>query len=767
MEYRGSIVGLAANTQYDIGVSVYSGQTKVDTGSTTFTTWTDSPTIATTHNIADVYKGGQWNLTNVHGDSNGWIRFLGDGTTVIDSDTSNLAALRIANCRYVILENLIIRGGKNGIYLGDFYANEGNACDHIRIINCDIAEWGRIPVSQGSNGVWLDKDGTNWDYEAGIRVGYSSQIVIERCYIHDPRGKTNTWAGPTWTSTHPFGPTAIALTQSDNSVICYNDLLGTRDHSYNDVIQSLFNGMHNGGPYRDTDLYGNIFAFSNDDGIELDGGAINIRVYKNRFTMNFGGISTNPTLDGPSYSFRNVFSHNSDATGFHNFAFKMGGSGAGRSFIFHNTIYVQGEGIVRSSNSDYRATINNNIIHCNSSTPQAFSSAANDPTLAVSDYDLYYGRLIPGYPSNEVHGVNDRPTFTNSAADVLTLQGGSKGINIGTVLNNFSDGSVGAPDAGAFEYGENGMIPYRPISAYPDQYRVAFTPGVTEPKTVTFSAGTLAENSYTVRKSPSMSWLIVRPSSGKLTNGTTFTLSVNADRAEQGVFFIRFANGYSIPIVVDAAAGSYTTDFVSKSESPNLQLSTRSLDFGEVPVQQTRTLPVSIANDGADTLRVANITSPDAMFIPSSTKFDLIAGTSFTDSIRATAPPVVGIFTSIMVIASNSGTGLDTIALKLKAILPSVNDDLHALPTDYALDQNYPNPFNPSTVIRYALLTLSHVTLTVYSTLGQIVCELVNADMNAGYHEVRFNATGLASGVYYYRLQAGAFVSTKKMFVLK
>jgi hypothetical protein len=89
------------------------------------------------------------------------------------------------------------------------------------------------------------------------------------------------------------------------------------------------------------------------------------------------------------------------------------------------------------------------------------------------------------------------------------------------------------------------------------------------------------------------------------------------------------------------------------------------------------------------------------------------------------------------------------------------------LPFSFVLGQNYPNPFNPSTTIQYALPSRSHITLAVYNTLGQIVRELVNGDMGAGYQEVQFDAGHLASGVYLYRMQAGNFVEVKKLVVLK
>ena len=89
------------------------------------------------------------------------------------------------------------------------------------------------------------------------------------------------------------------------------------------------------------------------------------------------------------------------------------------------------------------------------------------------------------------------------------------------------------------------------------------------------------------------------------------------------------------------------------------------------------------------------------------------------------------------------------------------------LPSAYALRQNFPNPFNPSTTIRFELPHSSQAILTVYDVLGREVTVLVNERKDAGVHEVKFDGSKLASGVYFYRLQAGDFLSTKKMLVLK
>ena len=85
----------------------------------------------------------------------------------------------------------------------------------------------------------------------------------------------------------------------------------------------------------------------------------------------------------------------------------------------------------------------------------------------------------------------------------------------------------------------------------------------------------------------------------------------------------------------------------------------------------------------------------------------------------------------------------------------------------FDLRQNYPNPFNPSTTIEYALPHRSHVTLTVFNTLGQQVATLVQGEKESGYHEVKFDASRFSSGVFLYRMQAGAFVETKNLLLVK
>ena len=92
---------------------------------------------------------------------------------------------------------------------------------------------------------------------------------------------------------------------------------------------------------------------------------------------------------------------------------------------------------------------------------------------------------------------------------------------------------------------------------------------------------------------------------------------------------------------------------------------------------------------------------------------------------------------------------------------------INQIPLTFKLEQNYPNPFNPSTIIQYNLPKTSKVSLKIYDILGRVVGTLVNGTQNAGKYSIEFNASRYASGVYFYRLQAGDNVSIKKMVLLK
>jgi hypothetical protein len=160
----------------------------------------------------------------------------------------------------------------------------------------------------------------------------------------------------------------------------------------------------------------------------------------------------------------------------------------------------------------------------------------------------------------------------------------------------------------------------------------------------------------------------------------------------------------------------------------------------------TRTKYFSVAH-GLDvaTIKQGETTAVEITFVPDSAK--TYRDTLFVWNDGSTSPYMVPLMGSGIVLSAGEGGG--------------------SLPAAFSLGQNYPNPFNPMTMIRYGLPSRSHVTLTVFNTLGQQVSVLQNGEQDTGYHDVQFNAAELPSGVYYYRLQAGNYTEAKKLLLIR
>lgn len=131
----------------------------------------------------------------------------------------------------------------------------------------------------------------------------------------------------------------------------------------------------------------------------------------------------------------------------------------------------------------------------------------------------------------------------------------------------------------------------------------------------------------------------------------------------------------------------------------------------------------------------------------------------------------MAIFCLITISSADIGIGISDVGT-----ISSITgiEEQNIMPAGNSLHQNYPNPFNPTTEIPFSLAKSSFVTLELYNSLGQKVATLINNEMNSGSHKIKFNASDLSSGIYYYRIaihsdkiQAGEFQSVKKMLLLQ
>lgn len=103
----------------------------------------------------------------------------------------------------------------------------------------------------------------------------------------------------------------------------------------------------------------------------------------------------------------------------------------------------------------------------------------------------------------------------------------------------------------------------------------------------------------------------------------------------------------------------------------------------------------------------------------------------------------------------------------INATVSSITQTSSTFPEVYSLNQNFPNPFNPSTSIKFDIANTGFVNIKVYDNLGKEVSTLVNENLSAGSYQVNWNAAGLTSGIYFYRLETSDYVATKKMLLVK
>ncbi len=137
-----------------------------------------------------------------------------------------------------------------------------------------------------------------------------------------------------------------------------------------------------------------------------------------------------------------------------------------------------------------------------------------------------------------------------------------------------------------------------------------------------------------------------------------------------------------------------------------------------------------------------------------------LATITFTKTGQSNVSPV-----TITPIAHNFFTFNENIVIEYSAL--GVSDEISVIPLSFTLEQNHPNPFNPTTIITYTLSAKTLITLKVFDVLGKEIATLVNKEIEAGRHEVQFDASQIPSGMYFYRLAAGNFIETKKMVLMK
>ncbi len=183
----------------------------------------------------------------------------------------------------------------------------------------------------------------------------------------------------------------------------------------------------------------------------------------------------------------------------------------------------------------------------------------------------------------------------------------------------------------------------------------------------------------------------------------------------------------------------------------------------------TQTVQTDAVVDGYGTLKIPNKTADCLRLKVTTTTITSYLGSPISNTTSGSIQYITksGTAISANIALDSNGNPVSASYTDLATGTPIEKTPGQGIAKDYRLNQNYPNPFNPSTVISYNLKQASPVKLQIYNSLGQQVATLVNGTQAAGIHKVTFNASGLNSGLYFYKLQAGSFAQTKKMMLIK
>ena len=451
-DYRGSIVELSPATTYEVQLTLAGTSTSTKI---TATTWTEQFPVGEVVKIGD---GDKPLVISQSGTPGAYRVYDGKGAT-IDVRHQHDSCVTI-DASYVIVRGFTLKGAGASNNMKPIGAVVINGGQGIVIEDCDISDWGRLNPKTGF--------GVDCDSAVLSRSGTMKQLVVQRCKLHHPATDSNNWCEPK-KPTHPAGPQAISLfNTAGNHVLRYNECWSDKDHMFNDVIGGGNNGSFKGAPGPDSDVYGNVVCDCWDDGLEIEGGNRNTRVWGNYISQSLMGIGNAATSIGPLYIWRNVVTHSQqqpDAAG-GNFI-KMGYATTedwmtGHMYVFHNTVYRSDEWLPTGGLGGQRllkhVESRNNILHVRG--PKDHSVSNNRMNVDNSyDYDLTSGRIPEGI---EPHGVHGEPVYVAGAGfDPATKTGNfrlaptSPGVAVGEVIPNFSDGFTGkAPDMGAHFRGE-------------------------------------------------------------------------------------------------------------------------------------------------------------------------------------------------------------------------------------------------------------------------------------------------------------------------
>ncbi|OGO22613.1 MAG: hypothetical protein A2144_13990, partial [Chloroflexi bacterium RBG_16_50_9] len=483
-QYRGSIFWLTANTAYEVRVTFSDGDGVSGTNPVTGTTTTrnDNPPIGTRY----YYVATTGSDTNPGTEAQPFRTIQKAASIVVAGDT---VLVRAGTYNGTVT---ISRSGTAANYITFMpYGSEQVTLDGngtlVALFDLNEADYIRIKGFTLQNSAYHEEGGL-------IRLkGGDDYCIIEDNTIINPAGIGGIMIR--WGSSNNLVQRNTIRADGDTPVtgVFWWKAGGANvfiDNSITSTTFGLWDGMGGGpedslGYLYDTDIYNNTIIYNTaknpakadgwdrDDGLQPEGGNINVRIWNNRIENSNIGIASCPTLLGPTYIFRNVII-NSFWEGF-----KLGNNSYGRIYIYHNTYYAtqEADGYKQTDYGVGNIVSRNNIIHAGRKVIEA-NTVLPDVRAFDFDYDnLYttYGTFAEYYcPTSkegastlsqfqsigiEVHGISVADSkFANIAGGNFRLQSTSPNIDKGMMLTGFNDANSpwpyrgSAPDIGAYEY---------------------------------------------------------------------------------------------------------------------------------------------------------------------------------------------------------------------------------------------------------------------------------------------------------------------------
>lgn len=474
-QYRGSLVHLTPDTDYEVMTTHDGGGFRI----TRARTWSEQFPVARTVALPEM-STTTLEITE-GGNETGYVVYEPAGASATIDVGKSADFDIVVKARFVIIRGLTLRGARHSaILLGATASNNMDEITDVVIEGNDISAWGTNAVNDPDCVAAHPGAGTfgaNTQSAIYSRSKKLERVTIQRNRMHHPSTNANSWkqyncSGDTF---HPQGPQAISFFDGEGHfVIRYNEIYSDADHYFNDSMGEFNNFSTRGFPNRDTDIYGNVIRNCWDDGLELEGGDTNVRVWGNFIDQTYIKVALASVSKGPIYVWRNIggSSRTSPVDAYGQGFFKSRNSGGGeyfgggRVYIMNNTVWRSPTGSLPSSfvneldeeNRIDNYRVMNNIIEVYQPA-QKFGLSEAHATGSTFDYDLVEGRTTFSSPQ-EAHGLSGRATFEGTGFDeathtgTFTLAPASLGRGAGVEIPGVTPAS---PDIGAHQSGEPPM----------------------------------------------------------------------------------------------------------------------------------------------------------------------------------------------------------------------------------------------------------------------------------------------------------------------